>query len=405
VIKPISILYMEDDEGLAGLISDRLIKEGYKVDVASDGEEGLAMYKAGSYDVVICDYNIPIYSGLEVIQSILTAENPPPTIMITGEGSENLAVEAMKLGVGDYVVKDYEGRYIELISTIIKRVLKQYKLAIDKKLADKALKAAKEGLELKVKERTVELDRANIELKRELDERIVTENKLRESEKRLRFLSSQLMTTQERERKRIAQELHDSIGQYLTTIKLRISQVHNDIAEKNEGQPALTLKSIDTVISIVQETIGEVRKIVMDLRPSILDDLGIQATIKWFCREFQITNTGIKVTEEVEIEESEIPEELKIVIFRIIQEALNNVAKHSGADHATISLAKKEGLIVLKVRDNGVGFDNEQAIYQDDSRICFGLTGMRERTEFSGGSFSIESKEDVGTVIVGAWPL
>jgi len=405
LLKSVCILFMEDDEGLSGLIEDRLQKEGYKIDIAPNGEEGLAMYRGGSYDVVICDYNIPIYNGLEVIQTILTAESPPPTIMITGEGSEKLAVEAMKLGVGDYVVKDYEGRYIELIPTIIRRVLKQHNLAIDKELAEEALKAAKEDLELKVKKRTKELDRANIELKRELNERIATENKLRESEKRLRFLSSQLMSTQERERKRIAQELHDSIGQYLTTIKLRIRQVYNDVSERNEEQPVLVLESIDTIVSIVQETIGEVRKIVMDLRPSILDDLGIQATIKWFCREFQITNTGIKITEEIGIEENEVPDELKIVLFRIIQETLNNVVKHSGADHVSISLVKKEGQIVLRVGDNGIGFDIEQAIYQDGSRICFGLTGMRERAEFSGGSFSIESKRGEGTVIVGAWPL
>jgi DNA-binding response OmpR family regulator len=189
---------MEDDEGLASLIKRKLLRENFEIDVAVNGEEGLAMLESGSYDIVAIDYDIPIYDGLEVVQAMSSIENPPPTIMITGEGSEDLAVEAMKLGVGDYVVKDFNGRYIELIPTVIKRVLKQHRLALEKKMADEALKRAKDGLELKVKERTKELNRANRELIRELNERIETEKKLRESEKRLRFTSSQLMTAQER---------------------------------------------------------------------------------------------------------------------------------------------------------------------------------------------------------------
>lgn len=393
---------MEDDKGLASLIKKKLLKENFEIDIAVDGEEGLAMLKDSSYDIVAIDYDIPIYDGLEVVQAMSDIENPPPTIMITGEGSEDLAVEAMKLGVGDYIVKDFNGRYIELIPTVIKRVLKQHRLALEKKMADEALKRAKDELELKVKERTKELNRANSELIRELNERIETEKKLRESEKRLRFLSSQLMTAQERERKRIAQELHDSIGQYLTTIKLRIRQVYDSISDANRVP---VLESLDTITTIVQDTIGEVRKIVMDLRPSILDDLGIQATIKWFCREFKITNSSIEITEKIDIQEEELPDDLKIVMYRIIQEALNNIAKHSRADHISLSLFRGEGSVVLKIEDNGIGLDMGKIMSQDDSWVHFGLAGMKERTELSGGSFSIVSDKGSGTVIAAKWPL
>ncbi|MBN1573500.1 MAG: response regulator [Deltaproteobacteria bacterium] len=393
---------MEDDEGLASLIKKKLLRENFEIDIAVNGEDGLAMLERKSYDIVAIDYDIPIYNGLEVIQAMSNIENPPPAIMITGEGSEDLAVEAMKLGVGDYVVKDFNGRYIELIPTVIKRVLKQHKLAIEKKMADEALKRAKDNLELKVKERTKELNRANRDLIKELNERIETEKKLRESEKRLRFLSSQLMTAQERERKRIAQELHDSIGQYLTTIKLRVRQVYDNISDPNKVS---ILESLDTITTIVQDTIGEVRKIVMDLRPSILDDLGIQATIRWFCREFKITNSNIEITEEIDIEEEELLDDLKIVMYRIIQEALNNVAKHSKADHISLSLFRKTGFVVLKIEDNGIGLDIDRVMSQDDSWVHFGLAGMKERTELSGGSFSIESDKGAGTVITARWPL
>ena len=393
---------MEDDEGLASLVKKKLLRENFETDIAVNGEEGLAMLRQGAYDIVAIDYDIPVYNGLEVIHEMLTGENSPPTIMITGVGSEALAVEAMKLGVGDYVVKDFDGRYIELIPTVIRRVLKQHKLALEKEIADEALKRAKDELELKVKERTKELNRANRELIKELNERIETERKLRESEKRLRFLSSELMTTQERERKRIAQELHDSIGQYLTTIKLRIRQVHDNIPDPDK---APVLESLNTITTIVQETIGEVRKIVMDLRPSILDDLGIQATIRWFCREFRITYSNIEITEEIDIKEEELPDDLKIVIYRILQEALNNVAKHSKADHISLSLFKEEDFVVLKIEDNGIGLDVSRITSHNDSRTHFGLTGMKERTELSGGSFSVESEKGTGTVITAKWPL
>jgi signal transduction histidine kinase len=165
------------------------------------------------------------------------------------------------------------------------------------------------------------------------------------------------------------------------------------------------LESLDTITTIVQDTIGEVRKIVMDLRPSILDDLGIQATIRWLCREFKITNSNVEITEKIDIEEGKLPDDLKIVIYRIVQEALNNIAKHSEADHVSLCLFKGEGFVVLRVEDNGIGLDIDRVMSQDDSRIHFGLSGMKERTELSGGSFSIESEKGTGTVITARWPL
>ena len=141
-LKPIRILYMEDDEGLANLVKSRL--EEYKVEIAGDGEEGLAMYKAGSYDMIALDYDMPVYNGLEVIEKLLSMGDLPPTIMITGAGDENLVVEAMKFGIGDYIVKDFEGRYLELLPAKIEQILKQHKLALEKKRAEEALKDSEE---------------------------------------------------------------------------------------------------------------------------------------------------------------------------------------------------------------------------------------------------------------------
>lgn len=134
--KPTRILYMEDDPGLARLIQRRLARAGYVVDLARDGEEGLSMYAAGSYDVVAVDQNMPIHDGLEVIR-ILASQGPlPPTIMVTGAGNEKIAVEAMKLGARDYVVKDVEGAYLELLPSVIEQVLQQQRLVEEKRRAE-----------------------------------------------------------------------------------------------------------------------------------------------------------------------------------------------------------------------------------------------------------------------------
>lgn len=130
--KPVHILYMEDDEGLARLTQKRLSRAGYMVDLASNGAEGLAMYEAGQYDVVAVDHQMPEYDGLAVIRNLALRGNLPPTIMITGTGSERVAKEALKLGASDYIVKDLEGGYLELLPSVIEQVLKEKRLIEEK---------------------------------------------------------------------------------------------------------------------------------------------------------------------------------------------------------------------------------------------------------------------------------
>jgi len=137
----IRILYIEDDPGLARLVQKRLGRAGYTVDIASDGAEGIAKYEADSYDVVFVDQSLPVYDGLEVIR-ILGSRSPlPPTIMITGTGDERVAVEAMKLGASDYIVKDVGTKYLELLPSSVKKVLQQRRAVEEKQRAEEAYKA------------------------------------------------------------------------------------------------------------------------------------------------------------------------------------------------------------------------------------------------------------------------
>ena len=164
-----------------------------------------------------------------------------------------------------------------------------------------------------------------------------------------------------------------------------------------------TRAALGSVIPIIQGTIEEARRIQMSLRPSILDDLGILATINWFCRQFESTYSNIRIKKEIEIEEHEVPDSLKIVIYRVLQEALNNIAKHSKAAVVLLFLRKTDQTIQLVIRDSGQGFDLEETYSRKGTARGLGLDSMRERTELSGGSFSIESNKGEGTTIRASW--
>ena len=255
-------------------------------------------------------------------------------------------------------------------------------------------KRAEEAL----KQRTIELQQLTETLEHQVRER--TED-LGEANKALRNLSTRLLSAQEEERKRVAGELHDTIGACLSGIKFK---VESSLQQMGKTQSHMT-ESLKTIIPVIQEGIEDCRRMQQDLRPSMLDDLGLLPTLSWFCRRYQTIYTGIKVELEQTLEEREIPNSLKIVIYRVTQEGMNNIAKHSKADFVHLFLRKKDRRIELILEDNGQGFDLKKVLGSESTRRGLGLTNMRERTELSGGSFAIESAEGKGTTIRASWPL
>jgi len=226
------------------------------------------------------------------------------------------------------------------------------------------------------------------------------EDELLRYQQELSNLYEKHLNVLEHERQRISQELHDGIGQYLSTIKVSTENLLLSNVEKMDRQSME--EQLRANIALLKEAIMDVSKVSMDLRPSILDDLGLIATINWFLREFGKVYKNIMIEKNVSLEDSEIPQNIKIVIFRVLQEAMNNIVKHSNADHVQIFMHKTVDALEFIIKDNGMGFDVPK---MQKNRCGLGIASMRERVAFSQGRFSIESDEGRGTIVKFVWPL
>ena len=234
----------------------------------------------------------------------------------------------------------------------------------------------------------------------DITDRKLAHEALLETARLNKILSSKLLTAQEEERSRISKELHDSIGSSLSAIKFSLEMISGQV-ERGEDP----LQAIETLIDITKQTIDETRRIMSDLRPSMLDDLGIIKTLQWFCSQFRSIYPHIHLEEKIDISEDGIEPDLKIIIFRIMQEALNNITKHSGAEFVEILLDERKGVLEFTIADNGLGFQIDQVLSRKAITRGLGLSSMRERVEHTGGSFYIESVPDKGTTIKASWPF
>jgi signal transduction histidine kinase len=164
-------------------------------------------------------------------------------------------------------------------------------------------------------------------------------------------------------------------------------------------------RPLEDILPIIHVGIEETHRIQMNLRPALLDSLGILATISWFTREFQKANPEIEVRAQLDVKEEQLPNPIKSVIYRIIQEAFNNVARHSGAHHVDLVLQRERNQLRLVIQDDGKGFDLDAAYALHDADRGLGLAGMKERAVLAGGSMSIESTHGQGATISALWPL
>ena len=228
-----------------------------------------------------------------------------------------------------------------------------------------------------------------------------TEETLRIAQNEMLRLSAQHLTIEETERRRIAADLHDGLGQSLSLVKLSIDNVASLLSA---GQPEKAAECLDWLKLKVGDVGDELRQIAMNLRPSTLDALGIIDTLSWYSREFESACPGVTIERDVRVGEVDVPNFLKTPIFRIFQEASSNAIKHAGANRIKVALTKRRGILELSIEDNGHGFDPAAVSESDGSTRGLGLQTMKERAELSCGIYELTSAPGQGTRVRVRWP-
>jgi signal transduction histidine kinase len=211
-----------------------------------------------------------------------------------------------------------------------------------------------------------------------------------------------LLMVEENETKRIASELHHDVAQFLGMVQ---RDLQKGIRQIKDNQVKSGIESLDTVIPKIKEAIDRIQKIGFCLWPPTLENahLGLLATISWFCREYQKAHSNIRIDVQIDIQEDEVHDFLKPVIYKILREALNKT-EYGKAAVVHVFLRRRDLAIELTIQDDGEGFDLEKEGSMD-SKLGLSLDSMKERTEIAGGSFSIESAIGKGMVLRASWPL
>jgi PAS domain S-box-containing protein len=232
-------------------------------------------------------------------------------------------------------------------------------------------------------------------LANDVTEKHIAQERLEESFNAIRKLTGHLQEVREEERLHMAREIHDELGQLLTVLKMDVSWLSKKIAPVD----APVKSKLDEIMEGINTTSKTIRRIASELRPSLLDDLGLLAAMEWHLEEFERRSGILK---ELHIPDTEIPlpDTFKIGIFRIFQESLTNVARHSGADNVFVSLTPQDNKLVLTIRDNGKGLSERQG-----NKKTLGLLGMKERSQMMGGQYQIRSKAGEGTTVTVIVPL
>ncbi|MBU2498134.1 MAG: PAS domain-containing sensor histidine kinase [Proteobacteria bacterium] len=268
----------------------------------------------------------------------------------------------------------------------------------DLKKAEEALRENQADLERRVEERTAELVKAKEELTSELKRRQETMSHLVTYRNRLRSLTSELALTEERERRRIATYLHDKIGHELAMARIRLENLRDGM----DSTPVAA--SMDEISAMVKSAIQEVRSLTFELSPPVLHELGFEQAVDWLAERFHKTNS-ISCTLECDHQRKPLSEDVSIFVFQSVRELLVNIVKHAKASNAKIRIKREGDQIIIKVKDDGVGFDPSKLGSHLQEKGGYGLFSIRERFESVGGKVMIESRPGSGCCVTLLAPL
>lgn len=226
---------------------------------------------------------------------------------------------------------------------------------------------------------------------RNVTDRVQAQLKLREYNNRLLDVSRRLLTAQEQERRHLARELHDEIGQVFTAVNLNLHALNAFVSDA--GKPAL-----QDCLQVVQRAIKDVRDLAINLRPSMLDDLGLEPALRWFLDQ-QAQRGGFEYHLECQMTDAKLPNDVETACFRIVQESLTNIARYAHAKLVRVKVVQDSKMVQVEVADDGIGFATASAFSRASKGGSFGVLGMRERAELLGGRFQLDSSPGQGTLI------
>jgi signal transduction histidine kinase len=325
--KPLTVLVIEDDPLDFELLTYSLSRAGFPSDCRRvDTEADFVAQLKPDVDVVLSDYTLPGWNALRALELFRASRLDVPFIVVSGKISEELAVDCIKQGASDYLLKDRLGRLGPAITRAIEDI----------------------------------------------------------AERRLvQSLSARLLKAQEEERKKIARELHDHLGQGMAVLLMELHNLDAELALEGSAHARLT-----GIVQLVRDHEVAVRDMGLLLRPSMLDDLGLIPALKWQAREVS-RRTGMKVTLDADDACNRLSDDYRTCIYRVVQEALHNAARHAKATNAHVTLRQDASHVCLDVRDNGCGFDTRYI-------KGMGMLGMEERSRHLGGTCRFDSEPGRG---------
>jgi signal transduction histidine kinase/PAS domain-containing protein len=361
------VLIADDNSDMRQYLA-RLLSEQYEVETVADGQAAIRAVHRHSTDLVISDVMMPILDGFELLRALRADEQTRniPVVLLSARAGEESRVEGIQAGADDYLIKPFSAR--ELLARVSGR-LEIARLQRDRELQ---LRVSQAELERRVQERTQELLNASEEL---------------------RELSARILHAQDEERRRIARELHDGAGQLLAALGMEAF----NLASERDRLSSRGASSLSSIEALVAQMTKDIRTMSHLLYPPLLDEVGLQSALKDYVKGFA-ERSGIRVSLDLPAAMDRPDRDYELALFRIIQECLTNIHRHSGSQSASIHVVCDDGALVLDVRDEGRGMPPERLSEIQSRGSGVGIRGMRERVLQFSGTMSIES-DDSGTRI------
>lgn len=350
MLNALKILFLEDTSSDVELMKYELKKAGvnYVAKVVETEVEFLNVLNDFEPDVILSDYSLPSFDGMKAFKLFKEQKKAIPFILVTSNISEQLALDCLNEGIDDFILKSSFGR-----------VPKSIARAIEKKNVEKE------------KERIAE--------------------ELVESQLQLRKLVNEIQLTREVERANVAREIHDELGQELTALKMDVGWV----IHKQDPANRAVMDKLNSMLLLCDGIINTVRRLSRELRPAIIDDLGLIPALEWKCNDFE-EKSNIPCHFSTDVKERKFENNLSITMYRVLQESLTNIIRHAQAKSVIVKLDENNLDIILEIIDDGIGANADKY----ENRKTLGILGMKERASLLGGVLNVVGIKDKGTHVI-----